>query len=106
MNCTKRITLTGYLVKYVVLREPKPRIIHEEIYTMDKDSAEALGLLELNAVDYIAARYQRGGCRVTGIERIEAKRTASMDLRKLWEDAGMGLQENHTTTSDTEVRSE
>lgn len=35
MNCTKRITLTGYTVRYADLREPKPRKLREEVYTMD-----------------------------------------------------------------------
>ena len=31
MNCTKKITLTGYLVKYADLKEPKHCANHEEV---------------------------------------------------------------------------
>ena len=41
LTCTKRITITGYLVRYVDLREPKPRNIHEKVYALDKDGTEA-----------------------------------------------------------------
>lgn len=85
MTCTKRITLTGYLVKYADLREPKPRTIHEEVYTLDKAGIEALGLLGLNAVDFITARYERGGYHVTSVERIAPRRVAVIDLCQLWE---------------------
>lgn len=84
MNCTKKITITGYLVKYADLREAKPRTIHEDVYTLDKDGADALALMGLNVADFITARYERGGYHVTSIERIPHKRIASLDLRKLW----------------------
>ena len=89
MNCTKKITITGYLVKYADLREPKPRTIHEEVYTLDKDGADALGLMGLNVADYITARYERGGYHVTGVERIAPKRVLSLDLCQLWNTAAL-----------------
>lgn len=85
MNCTKKITITGYLVKYVDLREPKPRTIHEEVYVMDKDALDALNLLGLDVADFIKKRYERGGYRVISAERITPKRVAEIDLCKLWE---------------------
>lgn len=84
MNCTKRITITGYLVRYVDLREPKPRTIREEVYTLDKDGAGALGLLGLNVADFITARYEHGGYHVIGVEQIRPKRTGRIDLCQLW----------------------
>lgn len=87
MNCSKKITLTGYLVKYADLREPKPRTIHEEIYPLDKDALTALNLLGLNVADYITARYERGGYCVVSVERIASKRIVSVDLRQLWSKA-------------------
>ena len=42
MNCTKQISMTGYLVRHVDLREPKPRTVHEGLYVMDKDALAAL----------------------------------------------------------------
>lgn len=84
MNCTKKITIIGYTVKYADLREPKPRAIHEEVYTMDKDYVDALGLLGLNVADFITAQYKRGGYHVTSVERITPKQVAGIDLNLLW----------------------
>ena len=47
MTCTEQISMTGYLVRYVDLREPKPRAAHEE------DAMTALGLMGLNVLDFI-----------------------------------------------------
>lgn len=87
MTCTKRITITGYLVRYADLREPKPRTIHEDVYTIDKDGMEALALMGLNVADFITARYERGGYHVTSVERINTKRVAEIDLCQLWNQA-------------------
>lgn len=85
MNCTKQISMTGYLVRHVDLREPKPRTVHEGLYVMDKDALAALGLLGLNVADFITARYQRGGYHVIGIAPAKPKRVAEIDLCQLWE---------------------
>ena len=85
MTCTKQISMTGYLVRYVDLREPKPRTVHEGLYVMDKDALAALGLLGLNVADFITARYERGGYYVIGIAPAKPKRVAEIDLRQLWE---------------------
>ena len=85
MNCTKQISMTGYLVRYVDLREAKPRAAHESVYVMDKDALTALGLLGLNVADFITARYQRGGYHVISVERIQQKRTAEINLLKVWQ---------------------
>ena len=87
MNCTKKITITGYRVRYADLREPKPRTIHEEVYPLDKDALAALNLLGLDVADFITARYERGGYHVTSVERIAPKRIVSVDLRQLWNEA-------------------
>lgn len=87
MNCTKKIIIIGYEVKFVDLREPKPRHICTEVYTLDQAGADALQLLGMNVTDFVTARYERGGYHVTSVERIKAKRTALVDLRQLWEEA-------------------
>lgn len=88
MKCRKQLVLTGYLVKYADLREPKPRTIHEEVYTLDKDGVDALALMGLNVADFITARYEHGGYHVTSVERITPKRVIMLDLCQLWaEDA-------------------
>lgn len=85
MNCTKQIVMTGYLTRYVDLREPKPRTTHEDVYVLDKDALTALGLLGLNVADFITARYERGGYHVTSVERIPQRRTAEINLPKVWQ---------------------
>lgn len=85
MNCTKQISMTGYLVRYVDLREPKPRTVHESVYVMDKDALAAMGLMGLNVADFITARYERGGYNVISVERIQQKRTAEINLLKVWQ---------------------
>lgn len=85
MTCTKRISMTGYLVRYVDLREQKPRSTHEDVYVLDKDALAALGLMGLNVLDFITTRFERGGYHVTSVERIPQKRTAEMDLLKFWQ---------------------
>ena len=102
MNNSKRITLTGYLVKYADLRKPKPRTVREGVYLLEKEDTDGLGILGLNVADFITARYERCGYHVTSVERIRGKRVASVDLRQLWEDAGKDLQEKSPTTSDGE----
>ena len=87
MTCTKQISMTGYLVRYVDLREAKPHCTHEDVYVLDKDALNALGLLGLIVADFIAARYERGGNQVIGVERILQERTAEFDLRKVWQAA-------------------
>lgn len=85
MTCTKQISMTGFLVRYVDLREPKPRSTHEDVYVLDKDALAALGLMGLNVPDFITTRFERGGYHVIGIVPAKPKRVAEIDLRKLWE---------------------
>ena len=84
MNCLKPITLTGYVVRFVDLREAKPRKVQEETFALDKDTLAALALLGLDVADFIEAKYSRGGYHVTGLERIHGRRTVGLDLSKLW----------------------
>ena len=97
MKCTKKITITGYTVKYADLREPKPRTIREEVYTLDKDGVDALSIMGLNVADFITARYERGGYHVISVERISARRMVTVDLLQLWE------QMAPPATTDSEV---
>lgn len=85
MTCMKQISMTGYLVRYIDLREAKPRAAHEDVYVMEKDALAALGLLGLNVADFITARYERGGYHVISVERIQQKRTAEINLLKVWQ---------------------
>lgn len=85
MTCTKIITITGYLVRYVDLREQKPRTVSEDVYTLDNEGMAALALLGLNVADFITARYERGGYHVISVERIPQKRTVTLNIHKLWQ---------------------
>lgn len=98
MNCIKKMTLTGYNVQYVDLREPKPRTIREEVYAADRDWLEAVALLGMNVADTIKARYERGGYKALSVDRIAGKRLTSIDLGELWKDA-----ESSAPTLESEV---
>lgn len=98
MNCKKKMTLTGYNVQYVDLREPKPRTIHTQIYPVDRDWQEAVALLGLNVTDVIRARYERGGYKALSVDRIAGKRLTSIDLGELWKAA-----ESSATALESEV---
>lgn len=87
MKCTKKISITGYRIQYVDLREPKPRTPKEEIYTVDKDWIDAMGLLRLNIPDAIKAKYEKAGFRAFSVVQIKPKRcvTITLDLNEQWE---------------------
>ena len=87
MKCSKRIVLTGYRVQFVDLREPKPRTPREELYTVDQQWCDAMGLLGLNVLDAIKSRYEHGGYHAYSVEVIKPKRVVEADLRQLWESA-------------------
>lgn len=85
MNCIKQISMTGYLVKFVDLREPRHlRKICEEVYPIDKAGLESLYMMGVNVSDFIESRYARAGYHVISVERIPPKRSATLDLRDLW----------------------
>ena len=86
MKCTKRIVITAYKVQYVDLRERTPRTPSEEIYTIDKDWADAMGLLHLDITDAIRNRYERAGYKAFSIERITPKCEVRLDLNKLYQE--------------------
>ena len=77
--------MTGYFVRYVDLREAKPRSTHEDVYVIEKDALAALEALRPNVADFITARYERGGYHVIGIAPAKPKRVAEIDLCQLWE---------------------
>lgn len=86
MKCTKKIVITAYKVQYVDLREEKPRTPREEIYTIDKDLADAMGLLHLDITDAIRTRYERAGYKAFSIEKITPKCEVTLDLNQLYID--------------------
>lgn len=100
MTCTKQISMTGYLVRYVDLREQKPRSTYEDVYVLDKDALAALGLMGLNVLDFITTRFERGGYHVIGIAPAKPKRVAEIDLCQLWEQSAP-----FSTSGNCEVQS-
>ena len=85
MNCFRKLTLSGYMVKYVDLREAKPRTVCKEVYVIDDDLKRCLGELGIILTDYIRNRYEHSGYVCCSIERIKAKRQVDINLRELWE---------------------
>lgn len=87
MKFNKEMTLTAYNVRYEDLREPKPRTTYEELFIMDQKFAEALATVNLLAPDYIRDKYRKRGYCVYEVSRIKPRRSVSVDLRQLWDDA-------------------
>ena len=85
MHCIKKIVLSGYLVQFVDLREPKPRTPQEQIHVTDRQWLDAMGLVGHNVADAIKSQYEKGGYKVFSVEPIKPKRVAEIDLCQLWE---------------------
>lgn len=85
MKCTKKIVITAYKVQFVDLREEKPRTPREEIYPVDQDWLDAIGLLGLNIRDAIVKRYEKGGYHAFSVEQIKPKCVVELDLKQLYE---------------------
>jgi len=86
LNCIKQIILTGYRVRYVDLRQQKPRPILEAVHVLDREYVDALNLMGINPADFIEERFTRGGYHVLSVERLP-KRRPVVDLLQLWEGA-------------------
>lgn len=87
MKCTKEIVLTGYNVQFINLQETKPRTVQTELYTVDKEWADAAAMMHLDVKEVIKARYERFGYKVISVERFNPKRVVALDLNQLWEQA-------------------
>lgn len=87
MNCKKDIVLTGFKVQFVDLRDPKPRTPKEELYTVDREFMDAMGLLHLEITDTIKRRYELYGCKVFSVQKISPKRVVTLDLNRLFTEA-------------------
>ena len=83
----KKLVLIGYLVEYVDLREPKPRLHHEEMVVYDTDMIRAVEMLGLDVTDCIKKRFADGGYRVIQISRVGQKVNAAVDLEFLYSEA-------------------
>ena len=82
-----KLTLTGYLVEYVDLREPKPRPRHMETVVYDADMIRAVEMLGLNVTDCIEKRFAEGGYHVIQIVKAGQKVNAAVDLEYLYQQA-------------------
>ena len=81
------MVLTGYSVKYVDMREAKPRTVHTEIFVLDACTIGALARTGQAVPDFIRRRYEMGGYHVCTVERESARRQAALDLQALWKSA-------------------
>ena len=80
------MVLTGYKVQYVDMRDEKPRDIHTEVYVLDSVTLAAVMRTGQNVLDFIKARYERGGYNAFSVEKMPS-REAVLDLQALWESA-------------------
>lgn len=103
MKCRKDLVLTGYRVKFVDLREPKPRTPQERIYVADSQWLNALGLIGQNVIANIQEQYERAGYKVFCVEPIKPKRVAEIDLCQLWEQLAQLTTEESPAAPDSEV---
>ena len=81
------MVLTGYKVQYVDLRDDdKPRTANTEVYVLDSVTLGAIKRTGQNVLDFIKARYERGGFNAFSVEKMPS-REAVLDLQALWDSA-------------------
>lgn len=80
----RQISLTGYHVQFVDMRELKPRAVREDLFVIDSKTVAALLLVGQGIPEYIRARYERGGFHVCTCEKIPGRRQIPLDLQQLW----------------------
>ena len=90
VNSMKKLMLTGYLVEYVDLREPKPRPHHNKTVVYDADMIRAVEMLGLMVTDCIEKRFADGGYKVIQIVKAGQKVIASVDLEYLYQQSEGG----------------
>lgn len=89
MKSVKRMTVSGYIVEYVDLREPKPRKIYTETAAFDTDIIAAANTLGVEFTGYIRQRYERAGYHVLTISKA-SRRECFVDMGDLYQQAGQG----------------
>lgn len=93
MNCKKELVLTGFEVQFVDVRQVKPRTPQKEIYTVDREFMEALGMVHLEITDVIRSRYEKLGYKVFSVSKISPKRVVTLDLNRLFTEAATTPEE-------------
>ena len=84
MKYTKTLTLAGYTVEYVDLRDPKPRGRRTETAVFTTEDISAAQLLGLDFTDVIKRRYQLGGYHVLSISKAP-RRAVTVNLGALYQ---------------------
>lgn len=84
----KKMTLTGYKVEYVDLREPKPRSTHTDTIVYDADGITAAEVLGICLSDRIKDRYAGGGYHVLSITKLQ-RISAEVDLLEVYAKASI-----------------
>lgn len=103
MKCRKQLTLTGYRVQFVDLREPKPRKPQERIHVADRQWLDAMTLTGHNVADAIKNQYEKSGYKVFSVEPIKPKRVVEIDLCQLWAESAPPAIEEAPAAPDSEV---
>ena len=83
MNSIKHMSVTGYTVEFVDLREPKPRPIRKETTVYDAATIAAARTLGISLTAHIRQRYEQGGYHVLTISK-ESSRQITVDLGALY----------------------
>lgn len=99
MKNIKRMTVAGYTVEYVDLREPKPRKIYTETAAFDTDAIAAAHTLGVEFTGYIRQRYERAGYHVLTISKA-SRRECFVDMGELYQQAGQGAPTQATESID------
>lgn len=86
MKHLKTLTLAGYSVEYVDLREAKPREHRTETAVFSAEDIDAARTLGLEFTDIIKRRYQLGGYHVLSIGKAP-RRAATVNLGALYQQA-------------------
>lgn len=86
MEAIKTLTLTGYKIEYVDLREPKPRQHYIETTAYDSDFITSVSTIGADLPDIIRAKYQNRGYHIITIEKLK-KQLVNVSLTKLYREA-------------------
>lgn len=83
MTFTAELTLTGYNVEYVDLREPKPRQHRTTTAVYNSETVRAVNKLGISMNDYITDYFNKGGYFVLTIEK-KPKQIVTVDIGSLF----------------------
>ena len=86
MKNLRTVTMTGYTIKYVDLRQSKPRTVNKETVVLDADTIRAAGIVGVEITDHIKRYFEKGGYSVISVTKGD-KREAVVALKELYRGA-------------------